>query len=301
MSTPVRVSLVAEHGDRPEPEVARIHRAQLRHVQRTVRLDALDHHGQLVHVRHDPYRRPAGDRARPLAMVARPGGGRFGADVADQVPGVVDPHVVDQGSQFTGAYRRAPRPPGRRARMSTAVPAKGFRLESGSPCAIGSPPMSANGNDRPPIGYSWFAGSSEVVAARLTLRDAGCKGSRVRRRRDGSERGATPGDGVRAWLHRRAGSKRWQHPQSTGALRNSRAGIRQRESDVRSDSPGSRAADGEPQLQPATKSWQQSCSSRRSIGRSAARTPWPTCGSRSTSSRSSRSTKASPTRNTASS
>jgi hypothetical protein len=49
--------LVSEYGYRPEPEVAWVHGAQLGYVQGAVRVDALDQHGQLVHVGHQLDRR----------------------------------------------------------------------------------------------------------------------------------------------------------------------------------------------------------------------------------------------------
>jgi len=95
--------VVAEHGDRSESEVPRVHRAQLRQMQCAVGLHALDDHGQLVHVRHDP-RRGARYGLGPVTVIGRPGvvGRRVGGDVSDQVSGVVGPHVVDDGLQFTG-------------------------------------------------------------------------------------------------------------------------------------------------------------------------------------------------------
>jgi hypothetical protein len=50
---------------------------------------------------------PAGDRARPVPVVAGRSGvcAIVGADVADQVARVVDPHVVDQGLQLAGTHR----------------------------------------------------------------------------------------------------------------------------------------------------------------------------------------------------
>jgi len=95
--------LVAEQRDRPQPEVAGVHHPQLRHMQRAVRFDPLDQHGQFIHVRHDPCRTASGDRARPVPVVARLSIGS--ADEADQVAGVVGPHVVDQGLQLAGTHR----------------------------------------------------------------------------------------------------------------------------------------------------------------------------------------------------
>ncbi|BDB45153.1 hypothetical protein IWGMT90018_55990 [Mycobacterium kiyosense] len=95
--------LVAQHGDRSEAEVARIHHAQLGHVQRAVRFHPLDQHGQLVQVRHDECGGPAGPRLFP-PVAARPGL-RAGADEPDQVSGLVHPHVVDDRLEFAGADR----------------------------------------------------------------------------------------------------------------------------------------------------------------------------------------------------
>ena len=96
--------VLAEHGDRPEAEVAGIHRPQLRQVQRAVRLHPLDEHGQFVHVRHDP-RGDAGFRGRPVTMPAPGAIGRgVGGDIPDQIAGVVGPHVVDDGLQFAGTH-----------------------------------------------------------------------------------------------------------------------------------------------------------------------------------------------------
>ena len=93
--------MIAQQRDRTESEVAWVHHAKLRHMQCAVRFDALDQHGQFVHVRHDPCRAAPGNRVRPVPVVARLSIGS--ADVADEVAGVVGPHVVDQGLQLAGA------------------------------------------------------------------------------------------------------------------------------------------------------------------------------------------------------
>ena len=100
--------MLAEYSDRAEAEVAGIHHPQRRQVQCAVGFDPFDEHGQFVHVCHDPRRRAGcGSGFRPVAALIHRSvvaGTIRSADIADQVAGIVDPHVVDEGLQFAGTH-----------------------------------------------------------------------------------------------------------------------------------------------------------------------------------------------------
>ncbi len=114
--------------------------------------------------------RPSGDRARPVPVVARAYCRIVGADVADQVAGVVGPHVVDEGLQFAGTHRPhrvllAARPVGPQQLLQQV-----FRWSRGRVAPSGSLPSLANRSDGDSAaGAERFAGLSEVVAAGVPM------------------------------------------------------------------------------------------------------------------------------------
>ncbi len=119
--------VLAEHGDRPEAEIAGVHHAELRQVQRAVRLDPLDQHGQFVHVRHDPRPRAgpetsSGGDGRAPRVVARWASRRYSRSGCRRRRSTCHRRRV----AVRGHTRPVPRLPGRTARRSTTALAEVF-------------------------------------------------------------------------------------------------------------------------------------------------------------------------------